>query len=35
MEVPSFRIGNIGDLHRQDFEVLIHLIKDYQEKRGV
>ena len=35
MEVPSFRVGNIGDLHRQDFEVLIHLIKEYQEKRGL
>lgn len=34
METPSFRIGNIGDLHRNDFELMIKLIKQYRIMRG-
>lgn len=34
MDTPSFRIGNIGDLHRSDFELLIKVIKEYQVKEG-
>ncbi|WP_436854294.1 2-aminoethylphosphonate--pyruvate transaminase [Staphylococcus caeli] len=32
MDTPSFRIGNIGDLHREDFEKLMQHIKTYQTK---
>lgn len=32
MDTPSFRIGNIGDLQRKDFENLIHHIQTYQKK---
>ncbi|MCY1038311.1 2-aminoethylphosphonate--pyruvate transaminase [Staphylococcus nepalensis] len=32
METPSFRIGNIGDLHRQDFENMIQHIENYKLK---
>ncbi|MRF36040.1 2-aminoethylphosphonate--pyruvate transaminase [Staphylococcus sp. KY49P] len=34
MNKPSFRIGNIGDLHRNDFELMIKLIKQYRIMRG-
>ncbi|PTI69137.1 2-aminoethylphosphonate--pyruvate transaminase [Staphylococcus succinus] len=34
MDKPSFRIGNIGDLHRTDFEILIKIIKEYQMMKG-
>lgn len=29
MKTPSFRIGNIGELYREDFEVLVDHIKKY------
>ncbi|MCG2378475.1 2-aminoethylphosphonate--pyruvate transaminase [Staphylococcus epidermidis] len=29
METPSFRIGNIGELYREDFETLVKYIKEY------
>lgn len=29
METPSFRIGNIGELYREDFETLVKHIREY------
>ena len=34
LDTPSFRIGNIGDLHRNDFDLMIELIKLYQIEVG-
>lgn len=31
MEIPSFRIGNIGELYREDFETLVKHIENYMK----
>ncbi|MEX5652153.1 2-aminoethylphosphonate--pyruvate transaminase [Staphylococcus cohnii species complex 1658] len=35
MDVPSFRVGNIGNLYRQDFEVMIQHIKNFNAQRSI
>lgn len=34
MDEPSFRIGNIGDLYKEDFEILIKHIREYNYEKG-
>lgn len=34
MDTPSFRIGNIGDLHYKDFVLLADNIQKYMKERN-
>lgn len=34
MDTPSFRIGNIGDLHHKDFVFLVDNIQEYMKERN-
>ena len=34
MDADSFRIGNIGDLHEEDFKELVQHINHYMEERA-
>ena len=34
MDTPSFRVGNIGDLHHKDFVLLADNIQKYMKERN-